>query len=341
MMKGKFGYVVFGSGLTIVTLLGALMLLFGQAQAGGVSSHEAVIEEQEATGSSETNSRGQVAEIRPVEQPIFRGELHAENQEMTWMQSNDPEIILAMLEQIRDTQENNLANRGGWLNITISGPDLHENVQPSTDDYHGPNDSIAPVENMHPSSASFISNWYYVNHDASISQGLTFVTDAEGTIYQSTFLEGNEWINVTLIEHGFEDGAASFPATSNRIGHYLPVQEVIQFLNIAVSTNNDVEEISVESYTSQGRDHLIVRSQFSAPIELGAPIPEAVIGAQRHFIFDGISNNLISDTHYFTLQNGDEFLAGISEYYTSPLIPQLPLDVQDLFEQTRESVQER
>lgn len=355
MMKGKFRYILLGSGLTLLTLISILSLLFVQAQAGeeslslqDVSHHDVVQEETVFSGiDSDVQSNEiqqneiQQNEIKPIEQTIFQGEFQAEDQSVSWIQSNDPEIILTMLKQMRDAQENNLAHQGGWLNITISGPELHESVQSNRDDYYGPNGSVVPAESMHPSGASVISSWYYVNNEASVEQGLTFVSDAESKIYQSTFLEGNEWINVTLVEHGFEDETASFPANSNRIGHYLPIEEVIQFLNTAVSTNKEFEETSFESYTSQGRYHLIVRSQFATPIEFGAPIPEAVIGAERHFIFDGINKNLISDTHYFTLQNGDEFLAGISEYHTSPLIPQLPLDVQSLFEKTRQTVQER
>lgn len=90
---------------------------------------------------------------------------------------------------------------------------------------------------------------------------------------------------------------------------------------------------------------LIIKEQLYyshvEPVDLGWPFPEPVIAGERHFVFDGINGYLLSDTHNFTLQSGEPFLAGIAEYYTSPLFPQLPNDVQQLFDESQQLVTEK
>jgi hypothetical protein len=46
------------------------------------------------------------------------------------------------------------------------------------------------------------------------------------------------------------------------------------------------------------------------------------------------------DTNNFALESGEIFQAGIAEYYTSPLLPQLPDNVQQLLDSAAQVLEE-
>lgn len=80
MMKGKFRYILLGSGLTLLTLISILSLLFVQAQAGEESlslqdaSHHDVVQEETVFSGIDSDVQSneiQQNEIKPIEQTIF------------------------------------------------------------------------------------------------------------------------------------------------------------------------------------------------------------------------------------------------------------------------------
>lgn len=110
---------------------------------------------------------------------------------------------------------------------------------------------------MHPAGSAVVSRWYYVNAEGMIEQGLTFTVDANNKVYQRTIFQGDAWLNVTLKQHGFDANSYAAPAVSNQLGHYLAIQEAIQFLEMALRTEKQAGEVRMQAYQENGRYHYI------------------------------------------------------------------------------------
>lgn len=257
----------------------------------------------------------------------------AEITSISWFSSTEPNVVLGQLRKLVAMQASNLQNQAGWLNITISGPDMQKNNQTTAPVYQGPDGQMVASSALYPEGRGFVSRWYYVNQNGLVEQGFTYISDANNHIYQQTILQQGTWRNVTLRENNFPEVVYAMPAVTNRIDHYLSAQEVIQFLEVSLSTESEVGEVSVNSYEENGHYHLTVTTIFATPVDLGHPILEPVVRGERHFTFDITSGHLLTDIHQFTLQSGETFLAGIAEYRTSPILPQLPENIQQLLEE--------
>jgi hypothetical protein len=259
----------------------------------------------------------------------------AETNSISWFSATEPNVVLDQLRKLATMQANNLQGQAGWLNITISGPDIDmpKNYETNATVYHGPDGQMVASAALYPEGQGLVSRWYYVNQNGLVEQGFTYISDANNQVYQRTILQQGIWKNVTLRENNFPEVVYAMPAVSNQIEQYLPVQEVIQFLEVSLLTESEFETISVNAYEEHGRYHLSVTTIFAAPVDLGHPIPEPVAGGERHFIFDITSGHLLTDIHQFTLQSGETILAGTAEYYTSPMFSQLPENIQQLLEE--------
>ncbi|VAW40043.1 hypothetical protein MNBD_CHLOROFLEXI01-2415 [hydrothermal vent metagenome] len=328
-MQRKFQYVLMGAGLTLLVIFGALTLLLPPAQASDSSSVLANNSGANANADILADEKTSIAatEDRTI---TVASDVESDTVPVNWIQSTDPEAVMAVLQQLADRQASELLGQAGWLNITVTGPELHEVDQAALEDYRGPDGQVVPADALYPVGSGVLPRWYYVSKDGLVEQGLVFTSDANNQTYQQTILQGNEWINMTLKEYDFVEDMYTIPATSNQIRNYFSVQEAIQFLEAALLTESSAGEVSVNAYKENGRFHLIVQTAFATPIDLGAPIPEPVTVGERHFVFDGLNGHLLTDTHNFTLQSGEMFLAGIAEYHTSLLLPQLPDNVQQL-----------
>jgi hypothetical protein len=172
-----------------------------------------------------------------------------------------------------------------------------------------------------------------------VEKGMSITYDAEGHSYQRTFMDGNQWINVTLKEHNLDRRVYTHPA-SLQLGRYLPVQKVVNFLKVLLATSDNGDEVTLTTNIEANRYHLIIQIDHVEPHELGAPIPKAVIVSYRHFVFDLHDNNLLSDTHSFVLEDGEIFLSGTAHYELLPMESQLPEAVQQQFEEMSQIVKE-
>ena len=345
-MPSKIQYMIMGALLTVFLTLAGLVwlqtsvsaeerngsesILISPNEIAENKSHEERVEVDRRVIASSSIQPAATATANVVAEATTNVAVEAEP--IGWLQSTDPSAILERLRQLSEQQTNDMLGQEGWLNVSITGPELHESNAEALQDYQGPEGQVVPAEEMYPIGSGRVSRWYYVNKEGLLEQGLTFTSDANEQMYQLTVLQGEKWINMALKEHGFDEDVSSTWAVSNQISYYLPIQEAIQFLEVALLTESNNEEISVSSYEENGRYHLMVYSTFATPIELGYPFPEPIMIGERHFIFDGINGHLLMDNHNFTLKSGEVFQAGIAEYHISPLLPQLPNNVQQLLD---------
>lgn len=344
-MNSKMQYMIMGALLTVFVVLAGLARLQSN-----------VVAETEIDSKTTLSSASDVAEDKVIESaenipgvtvppsaaPITTDVPVVESETVTvdWIQSTDPDAVMMALQQLVDQQANELLGQAGWLNITVTGPELHEVNQADLQDYQGPDGQVVPADALHPAGSAVLTRWYYVGKDGVVEQGLVFTSDANNRTYQRTILQGNEWINMTLKENSFPEDMYTTLAASNQIRNYLSIQEAIQFLEVALLTEGGAGEVSVNAYEENGRFHLTVNTTFATPLDLGGPMPEPVIAGERHFVFDGMNGHLLTDTHNFTLQSGETFLAGIAEYNTSLLLPQLPDNVQQVLDEAQKVLEE-
>ncbi len=344
-MNSKMQYMIMGALLTIFVVLAGLARLQTDVIAEEQTDNESMLSyvndvaENKVIENVEDNS---VVTTSPStsQSTIVASDVESETVPVDWIQSSDTEDVLAALKQLADRQASELLGQAGWLNITVTGPELHEVNQADLQDYQGPDGQVVPADALHPVGSGVLSKWYYVSKDGLVEQGLVFTSDANNQTYQRTILQGSEWINLTLKENDFPEDMYTTLAASNQIRNYLSIQEAIQFLEVTLLTESSAGEVNVNAYEENGRFHLTVNTTFATPLVLGGPIPEPVIAGERHFIFDGMNGHLLTDTHNFTLQSGETFLAGIAEYHTSFLLPQLPNSVQQLLEENLKSLEE-
>lgn len=344
-MNSKMQYMIMGALLTIFVVLAGLARLQTDVVAEEQTDNESTLSyvndvaENKVIENVEDNS---VVTTSPStsQSTIVASDVESETVPVDWIQSSVTEDVLAALKQLADRQASELLGQAGWLNITVTGPELHEVNQADLQDYQGPGGQVVPADALHPAGSGVLSKWYYVNKDGSVEQGLVFTSDANNQTYQRTILQGSEWINLTLKENDFPEDMYTTLAASNQIRNYLSIQEAIQFLEVALLTESSAGEVSVNAYKENGRFHLTVNTTFATPLDLGGPMPEPVIAGERHFVFDGMNGHLLTDTHNFTLQSGETFLAGIAEYHTSLLLPQLPDNVQQVLDEAQKVLEE-
>lgn len=317
---------IVGIGLAVVALFASL--LFWSKQDQTLAAQEPAVT---TAVTQSTNTHPQTAqEAAPQAQTAPQSSLTAVNNTDLWVESTDPAVIRLLLQQLAAQQTAVWHGQSGWFNVRLTSPNSALDSSTASD-YSGPQGQLVPAEALFPTGSGYHSRWYYLETDGRISQGLTFSADAQGNLYQPTVLQGDRWHNQTLAAHDINSSTA---VASHDLAHYLPIADVVAFLDVALNSPTDV--VTVHSYRADGRYHLVVTSTYAAAADLGPTFPEPVVGSERHFTFAQTDGQLLSDEHRFLLQSGALFVAGQTDYTLSAnLQAELPTDVATLWQQAQ------
>lgn len=324
--------------ITFGLLLGAILagFLFWSREAPPAASASAAANQPTLVANKDA------AQAQPADQTaVDRAPLLPTDTEPTladrWLAATTIDAVAHLLNEFATQQTAVWHSQAGWFNVSIGGPDRTANQQHTTTAYHGPDGQTVPADQLFPTGHGIISKWYYVNSVGIVEQGLTFTTDAAGKVYQPTFLQGDQWLNLTLKEHGFAVEGYTTAVASNDLVHYLPMQDVLAFLAIAKQSASPAAPVTVHTSIDNGRYQLAITSTYPTPAEMGAPFTEPVVASERRFLFSA-EGQLQSDTHTFRLQSGELFVAGEAIYHLSDaLLPQLPADVAFVWQQASQT----
>ena len=345
-MQRKFQYIMIGSGLTILVILGVFALIFSQARADttneiAVNSNDVLSETAvQTTNSSQTTQvvtdsnhqtyssdeeQNEVVSLLDANQTtVMDIEVEDSVPSLETMDGpeTDPSIIVAMVEELARQQEDTLLNSSGWLHI-VSQPYTPEDQLGSQELHSAATGEMIPREELVPDSARFES-WYHVDERGIFNEAMSLVTTVEGIVSQQSILIGDQWLNLTLQARGFVPEQSIMRNVSNEAT--LPVSHVASLLDEALVQEN----IEMQAYLNNEQYVVVVEEIYSAPIY--DSISQAVVlGSKTTHSIDAQTGQLSSTEMQLLFENSGWVLRERWDYPITELLAELPEEIARLY----------
>lgn len=291
MMQRKFQYLIFGAGLTLLVIVGALSLMLSDTQADELTSQESV----EHTHASTISSAQIIIEEDPIPNVLNnqseQGSLERNvNEQLPPTISEDKRVDFgeAVLVQVADLNEQRmkslLADGGGWLFIQA--------------ERYAPNSSNGPLPSGSDLPASQrMENWYHVDADGLAAQSYDRMLDTNGVTVQEGYFKEGSFYN-EIYEQTFEAETETFVV--------LPDKDSYGFLSRDFESGGELTGW-IEKQEDQTVYIATSTTSFENPVQFGVS-PYKVVSTRYHFIYDMADGAFLYGETVLVLESGEEII---------------------------------